>query len=54
MQSLCLSGAVITDARLKELTGLKSLHTLYLGGTRVTDASVTELRKALPECNIQR
>src|SRR5205085_58971 len=33
----------ITDAGLKELTGLKQLQALYLGGTQVTDAGLKEL-----------
>src|SRR5438093_1271331 len=33
----------VTDARLKELTGLKNLQTLNLYGTLVTDAGLTEL-----------
>ena len=33
----------VTDARLKELAGLKSLTILNLGGTKVTDAGLKEL-----------
>ena len=33
----------VTDAGLKELAGLKSLHTLDLRGTQVTDAGLKEL-----------
>ena len=33
----------VTDAGLKELAGLKSLHTLGLSGTQVTDAGLKEL-----------
>ena len=33
----------MTGAGLKELAELKSLHTLYLGGTQVTDAGLKEL-----------
>lgn len=33
----------VTDAGVKELVGLKSLHTLNLGGTHVTDAGLKEL-----------
>ena len=44
----------MTDAGLKELTGLKSLQSLYLTGTKVTVTGVVELRKALPACKIVR
>jgi hypothetical protein len=39
---------------LKELAGLKGLHTLDLRFTKVTDAGLKELRKALPGCQITR
>ena len=51
---LDLSYTEVTDVGLKELAGLKSLQSLYLGGTQVTDAGVAELRKALPACRIIR
>lgn len=51
---LHLTGTQVTDAGLKELAGLKSLHTLTLNSTQVTDAGVTELQKALPDCRITR
>ena len=52
LEWLGLIGTEITDARwvhLKELTPLKEL-TLYK--SKVTDAGVRELRKALPYCLI--
>lgn len=33
----------MTDAGLKQLVGLKDLHTLNLGGTQVTDAGLKQL-----------
>ena len=45
---LNLLGTRVTDAGLKELAGLKSLHTLNLSETQVTDAGMAELEKALP------
>ena len=39
---------------LKELVPLKGLQTLNLHDTRVTDAGVAELQKALPDCKIIR
>ena len=44
----------VTDAGLKELAGLKGLRKLYLFGTKVTDAGVADLQKALPDCKINR
>ena len=44
----------MTDAGLKQLAGLKELKLLFLQGTKVTDAGVAELQKALPGCNVQR
>ncbi len=38
-----LSGTNVTDADLKELSGLKDLQTLDLGRTQVTDAGLKEL-----------
>jgi hypothetical protein len=42
----------VTDKGLKELAGLKELQRLNLGGTKVTYAGVAELKKALPDCEI--
>jgi hypothetical protein len=44
----------VTDAGLKELAGLKSLQSLDLSRTKVTDAGLKELQKALPDCEIVR
>jgi hypothetical protein len=44
----------ITDAGFDHLKGLTNLTDLYLLGTQVTDAGVAELKKALPNCEIQR
>jgi hypothetical protein len=42
----------VTDAGLKVLAGLKGLQTLHVNDTKVTDAGVRELQKALPNCKI--
>jgi hypothetical protein len=42
----------VTDVGLKELTGLKQLHTLSLFDTDVSRAGVAELRKALPKVGV--
>jgi hypothetical protein len=52
LQFLNLSETQVTDAGLKELTGLKGLQLLSLP-TRVTDAGLQELRKALPACEFR-
>jgi hypothetical protein len=50
--ALNLAMTQVTDAGLKELTGLKNLTTLDLSATRVTREGAAKLRKDLPGCNI--
>jgi hypothetical protein len=38
---------------VKELTALKKMTYLDLTSTKVTDAELAELRKALPDCYIR-
>lgn len=49
---LDLAKSEITDTGLKELAGLKPMTLLCLCETKVTDAAVGTLRKALPKCFI--
>ena len=49
-----LRGSQATDDSLRRLGGLKSLRALAVGGTKVSDAGVDEMRKMLPECKISR
>ena len=49
-----LSEEGITDAGLARLQGLTQLKHLYLKNTRVTDAGVKALEKALPNVKIER
>jgi len=49
---LALNGTDITDASLKEVAKLQQLTDLDLYDTRVTQAGVAELQKALPKCDI--
>jgi len=44
----------VTDIGLKELTIFENLARLELADTRVTEAGVAQLRKALPKCTIRR
>ncbi len=44
----------VTDAGLVHLTGLTNLQTLNFSFTKITDAGVAELQKALPNCKISR
>ena len=52
--SLALSRTKITDAGLKEVAKLQQLKILWLQDPQITDAGVTELKKALPKCEIFR
>lgn len=49
---LDLGKTEVTDVGLKELAKLRSLTTLTLCETKVTDDAVEMLRKALPKCFI--
>jgi len=49
---LNLAGTKVTDAGLNELVGLTNLTELNLKYTDVTDAGRSNLRRALPKCNI--
>lgn len=49
---LDLSETEVADAGLKQLANLKKLTSLSLCGTKVTDAAVEALQKALPKCLI--
>lgn len=49
---LYLSKTEITDTGLKELAKLKTLTSLCLCETKVTDEAVEALRKTLPKCFI--
>jgi hypothetical protein len=44
----------VSDAGLMQLRGLTQLDWLDLSGTRVTEAGVNELKKALPNVKIGR
>jgi hypothetical protein len=51
LQSVSL-GERVTDAGLAHLKGLTELRWLDLRKTRVTDAAIRDLQKALPHCTI--
>jgi len=46
----------ITDEGLKEVAKLQHLNSVHVGGafSKITDAAKTELKKALPNCKINR
>jgi hypothetical protein len=54
LQTLDLWGTKITDAGPIHLKRLTQLDTLWLSQQNITDAGVAELRKALPNCKIER
>ena len=43
----------ITDTGLLHLKGLTKLQRLKLGGTKITDAGIADLKKSLPNCRFQ-
>lgn len=53
LERLHLDGTQISDEGLLYLKGLKKLRVLHLERTHVTDTGVADLRRALPNCNIQ-
>ena len=52
LQVLCLTGQPIADEHLIHLESLANLQELYLQNTKVTDAGVSRLQAALPNCRI--
>jgi hypothetical protein len=49
---LNLYATKVTDAGLRQLTGLSALAHLYVWQSAVTPAGIAELKKALPECEV--
>ena len=54
LERLMLDDIPITDAGLEHLKGLTGLRELTLLDTKVTDEGVEKLRKALPNCQIEK
>lgn len=52
LETLALSGTRVSDAGLTHLKGLASLQAMDLMATAVTDAGVEDLRRALPQAEI--
>jgi len=52
LQRLSLDGQGIGDYTLVRLQGLSRLKTVFLRSTRVTEAGIAELQRALPDCEI--
>jgi internalin A len=52
LQILNLRNTDVDDAAVESLQGLKQLQSLFLDGTKVSDERKTELRGALPKCDI--
>ena len=50
---LYLGGTAVTDKCVPQLAKLKELRSLDLSDTKVTEAGVKELQKALPKCQIE-
>lgn len=53
LESLNIFGTAITDAGLQKLAALPQLKRLYLWQSKVTPAGIEELKKKLPQCQIQ-
>jgi hypothetical protein len=54
LNTLFVGGPIVTDAALKDLEGCKSLRSLNLSGTNVTDAGIAALRKAHPRLYVSK
>lgn len=54
LEKLDLRGRPITDAAVPLLSRLRTLRTLKLAGTNVSDDGINCLRTALPGCSIER
>jgi hypothetical protein len=54
LKRLNLNDTKITDAGLEHLKGLKLLAVLELHNTKNTEAGLADLKKALPNCDIER
>jgi hypothetical protein len=54
LQELFLDGTAVTDGGLVHLHGLTRLNMLRLTNTKVTDAGVAELQRALPNLLVNK
>ena len=48
------SPAPITDAAIEELVKLRNLKELKLPETKISDAALAKLQKALPDCKVTK
>jgi hypothetical protein len=54
LERLEIDSVMVTDAGLASVRELKHLRSVFLVNTKVTDAGISELRKALPGTTIER
>jgi Leucine-rich repeat (LRR) protein len=54
LKTLGFNGTQITDSGLMHLKNLSNLEARSLSYTKVTDADIAELQKALPDCKISK
>jgi hypothetical protein len=52
LEVLDVGDTAVTDKLLDDLTGMKSLKLLMVGGSKITPARVEQFRKARPDCRI--
>ena len=52
--TLDLRNTPITDKGLKHLEKIPSLGTIYLSGTKVSQAGIESLHGAVPKCRIEK
>lgn len=54
LQTLDLQGRGMTDESIGYIKRLRHLRKLNITGTQISEAGVSELRSAIPDCHIQR
>ena len=54
LRELLLNSTKVTDDGLRHLTRLSGLRYLWIANTNVSNTGITEFKKALPNCRVER